>query len=128
MTDPATTNSATTNSAGHGQVHRLTREDAAYVARLARIDLDPEELDTFAVQLAAVLDHAAQGGLFGDQIEAVAGGLAAGAEVVVFVDVLEIQAGGQGGLPAPGEGSDHVVPGPPVEGEAEVKSRDRSAG
>jgi aspartyl-tRNA(Asn)/glutamyl-tRNA(Gln) amidotransferase subunit C len=60
MTDPATTNSATTNSAGHGQVHRLTREDAAYVARLARIDLDPEELDTFAVQLAAVLDHAAQ--------------------------------------------------------------------
>jgi aspartyl-tRNA(Asn)/glutamyl-tRNA(Gln) amidotransferase subunit C len=41
-------------------VHHLTREDAAYVARLARIDLGPEELDTFAVQLAAVLDHAAQ--------------------------------------------------------------------
>ncbi len=40
--------------------HRLTREDAAYVARLARIDLSPEELDMFAVQLAAVLDHAAQ--------------------------------------------------------------------
>ncbi len=40
--------------------HRLTRDDAAYVARLARIDLSPDELDTFAVQLAAVLDHAAQ--------------------------------------------------------------------
>jgi aspartyl-tRNA(Asn)/glutamyl-tRNA(Gln) amidotransferase subunit C len=40
--------------------HRLTRDDAAYVARLARIDLDEAELDTFATQLAAVLDHAAQ--------------------------------------------------------------------
>jgi aspartyl-tRNA(Asn)/glutamyl-tRNA(Gln) amidotransferase subunit C len=40
--------------------HRLTRDDAAYVARLARINLTDDELDTFAVQLAAVLDHAAQ--------------------------------------------------------------------
>jgi aspartyl-tRNA(Asn)/glutamyl-tRNA(Gln) amidotransferase subunit C len=40
--------------------HRLTRDDAAYVARLARIDLSPAELEEFAVQLAAVLDHAAQ--------------------------------------------------------------------
>ncbi len=40
--------------------HHLTRDDAAYVARLARIDLEEGELDTFAVQLAAVLDHAAQ--------------------------------------------------------------------
>jgi aspartyl-tRNA(Asn)/glutamyl-tRNA(Gln) amidotransferase subunit C len=40
--------------------HRLTRDDAAYVARLARIDLAEEELDQFAVQLAAVLEHAAQ--------------------------------------------------------------------
>jgi aspartyl-tRNA(Asn)/glutamyl-tRNA(Gln) amidotransferase subunit C len=40
--------------------HRLTRDDAAYVARLARIDLSDEELDMFAGQLAAVLDHAAQ--------------------------------------------------------------------
>jgi aspartyl-tRNA(Asn)/glutamyl-tRNA(Gln) amidotransferase subunit C len=40
--------------------HRLTRDDAAYVARLARIALSDDELDTFAVQLAAVLDHAAQ--------------------------------------------------------------------
>jgi len=39
---------------------RLTREDAAYVARLARIDPSEEELDLYAGQLAAVLDHAAQ--------------------------------------------------------------------
>jgi aspartyl-tRNA(Asn)/glutamyl-tRNA(Gln) amidotransferase subunit C len=38
----------------------LTRDDAAYVARLARIDLSPGELEEFAVQLAAVLDHAAE--------------------------------------------------------------------
>ena len=39
---------------------RLTREDAAYVARLARIDLTDDELDLYAEQLAAVLDHAAE--------------------------------------------------------------------
>ena len=39
---------------------RLTRDDAAYVARLARIDLSDEELDLYAVQLAGVLDHAAE--------------------------------------------------------------------
>ena len=39
---------------------KLTRQDAAYVARLARIDLTEEELDLYAGQLAAVLDHAAQ--------------------------------------------------------------------
>jgi aspartyl-tRNA(Asn)/glutamyl-tRNA(Gln) amidotransferase subunit C len=39
---------------------RLTRQDAAYVARLARIDLTEEELDLYAGQLAAVLDIAAQ--------------------------------------------------------------------
>ena len=43
-----------------GGVARLTREDAAYVARLARIDLTADELDLYAGQLAAVLDHAAQ--------------------------------------------------------------------
>ena len=43
-----------------GSMHRLTRDDAAYVARLARIDLDSDELDMFALQLAAVLEHAAQ--------------------------------------------------------------------
>jgi aspartyl-tRNA(Asn)/glutamyl-tRNA(Gln) amidotransferase subunit C len=38
---------------------RLTRDDAAYVARLARIDLTDEELDLYAGQLATVLEHAA---------------------------------------------------------------------
>jgi aspartyl-tRNA(Asn)/glutamyl-tRNA(Gln) amidotransferase subunit C len=38
----------------------LTRRDAAYVARLARIELTDEELDLYAGQLAVVLDHAAQ--------------------------------------------------------------------
>ncbi len=40
--------------------HGLTRDDAAYVARLARIDLTDEELDRYAVQLAAVIAHAAE--------------------------------------------------------------------
>ena len=39
---------------------RLTRADVAAVARLARIDLSDEELDRFAIQLAAVVEHAAQ--------------------------------------------------------------------
>ncbi len=39
---------------------KLTREDAAYVARLARIDLTEDELDLYAGQLAVVLEHAAQ--------------------------------------------------------------------
>ncbi len=38
---------------------RLSREDAAYVARLARIELSEEELDRYAEQLADVLEHAA---------------------------------------------------------------------
>ncbi|MHB8437561.1 MAG: Asp-tRNA(Asn)/Glu-tRNA(Gln) amidotransferase subunit GatC [Acidimicrobiales bacterium] len=38
----------------------LTRADAAHVARLARLQLTDEELDTYAVQLASVLDHAAE--------------------------------------------------------------------
>jgi aspartyl-tRNA(Asn)/glutamyl-tRNA(Gln) amidotransferase subunit C len=42
------------------EARRLTREDVAYVARLARLALTDEELDTYAAQLAAVLDHAAQ--------------------------------------------------------------------
>jgi aspartyl-tRNA(Asn)/glutamyl-tRNA(Gln) amidotransferase subunit C len=41
-----------------GGAHRLTRDAAAYVARLARIDLTDEELDTYAGQLASVLRHA----------------------------------------------------------------------
>lgn len=37
---------------------RLTAADVAHVARLARLDLTAEEVDLFAEQLAAVLDHA----------------------------------------------------------------------
>jgi aspartyl-tRNA(Asn)/glutamyl-tRNA(Gln) amidotransferase subunit C len=39
---------------------KLSRDDAAYVARLARIDLTEEELDLYAGQLAVVIDHAGQ--------------------------------------------------------------------
>ncbi len=39
---------------------RITREETAHVARLARIDLTDDELDRYALQLAGVLDHAAQ--------------------------------------------------------------------
>lgn len=38
---------------------RITRDDVAHVARLARLALTDEELDTFTGQLGAVLDHAA---------------------------------------------------------------------
>jgi aspartyl-tRNA(Asn)/glutamyl-tRNA(Gln) amidotransferase subunit C len=37
---------------------RISREDVAYVARLALLDLSEEELDRFTGQLAAVLEHA----------------------------------------------------------------------
>jgi aspartyl-tRNA(Asn)/glutamyl-tRNA(Gln) amidotransferase subunit C len=37
---------------------RITREDVAHVATLARLTLDDAELDEFTVQLAAVLEHA----------------------------------------------------------------------
>jgi aspartyl-tRNA(Asn)/glutamyl-tRNA(Gln) amidotransferase subunit C len=37
----------------------ISRGDVAHVARLARLELSDEELDTFTGQLAAVLDHAA---------------------------------------------------------------------
>lgn len=38
---------------------RISREDAAHVARLARLELTDDELDRFTHQLDAVLDHAA---------------------------------------------------------------------
>ncbi|MHB1710250.1 MAG: Asp-tRNA(Asn)/Glu-tRNA(Gln) amidotransferase subunit GatC [Acidimicrobiales bacterium] len=38
---------------------RLTREDVAHVATLARLHLTDDELDLFTGQLVAVLDHAA---------------------------------------------------------------------
>ena len=37
---------------------RITREDVAHVAGLARLSLTDEELDLFTGQLAAVLEHA----------------------------------------------------------------------
>ena len=37
----------------------LSRDDVAHVARLARLALTDEELERYTVQLAAVLDHAA---------------------------------------------------------------------
>lgn len=38
----------------------LSREDVAKVALLARLRLEPEELDTFTVQLGAIVDFVAQ--------------------------------------------------------------------
>ena len=38
---------------------RLTRDDVAKVALLARLELTDGELDTYTEQLGAVLDHAA---------------------------------------------------------------------
>jgi len=38
---------------------RISREDVAHVARLARLDLSAGELDRFTTQLGAVLDYAA---------------------------------------------------------------------
>ncbi|HET6966390.1 MAG TPA: Asp-tRNA(Asn)/Glu-tRNA(Gln) amidotransferase subunit GatC [Acidimicrobiales bacterium] len=37
---------------------RITTQDVAHVAQLARLRLTDEELEQFTVQLAAVLDHA----------------------------------------------------------------------
>ena len=38
---------------------RITRQDVAHVARLARLRLTDEELERTTTQLAAILDHAA---------------------------------------------------------------------
>ena len=40
-------------------VERISREEVAHVARLAQLSLSEEELDSFTLQLSAVLDHAA---------------------------------------------------------------------
>ena len=37
----------------------ISRDDVAHVARLARLQLTDEQIDTFTPQLAAILDHAA---------------------------------------------------------------------
>ncbi len=38
---------------------RITAADVAHVARLARLELSPQELERFTDQLGAVLEHAA---------------------------------------------------------------------
>ncbi|MGI8664324.1 MAG: Asp-tRNA(Asn)/Glu-tRNA(Gln) amidotransferase subunit GatC [Acidimicrobiales bacterium] len=38
---------------------RISRDDVAHVAKLARLELSDGELDTYTTQLAAILDHAA---------------------------------------------------------------------
>jgi aspartyl-tRNA(Asn)/glutamyl-tRNA(Gln) amidotransferase subunit C len=38
---------------------RLSRDDVAHVAKLARLRLSDDELDTFTPQLGAILEHAA---------------------------------------------------------------------
>ena len=38
---------------------RISTDDVAHVARLARLELRPDELESFTAQLGAVLDHAA---------------------------------------------------------------------
>ena len=37
----------------------ISRDDVAHVARLARLELTDDELDTYTTQLAAILAHAA---------------------------------------------------------------------
>ena len=36
----------------------ISRDDVAHVAKLARLSLGDEELDTYTAQLAAILEHA----------------------------------------------------------------------
>ena len=43
----------------HAGMAGISREQVVHVARLARLDLSEEEIDRFAVQLGAVLEHAA---------------------------------------------------------------------
>ena len=38
---------------------RISRDDVAHVARLARLDVSEEEIERFTGQLGAVLEHAA---------------------------------------------------------------------
>lgn len=38
---------------------RISRDDVAHVAKLARLSVDDDQLDTFTAQLGAILDHAA---------------------------------------------------------------------
>jgi aspartyl-tRNA(Asn)/glutamyl-tRNA(Gln) amidotransferase subunit C len=47
------------STTGGGPTGRLTRDEVAHVAMLARLHLDDGELDRFTEQLAVILDHAA---------------------------------------------------------------------
>lgn len=38
---------------------RITKQDARYVANLARLDIDEDEVDLYTNQLEAILEHAA---------------------------------------------------------------------
>jgi aspartyl-tRNA(Asn)/glutamyl-tRNA(Gln) amidotransferase subunit C len=38
----------------------LTRTEVEHIAKLARLELTPEEKDSYAVQLSAILDYAAR--------------------------------------------------------------------
>jgi len=46
-------------SLAKGGASPIGREQVAYVARLARLDLTEDELELFTGQLASILDHAA---------------------------------------------------------------------
>src|SRR3954453_17692509 len=39
---------------------RISRDDVAHVAKLARLDLTDDELERFTEQLGAILEHAAE--------------------------------------------------------------------
>lgn len=58
MPDPTPTDAAPTASASE-PAGRISRDEVAHVAMLARLRLDDDQLDRFTGQLAAVLDHAA---------------------------------------------------------------------
>lgn len=47
-------------AAGYNAPMTLTLEQVAHIARLARLRLTPEELETYREQLSAILDHVAQ--------------------------------------------------------------------
>jgi len=42
-----------------GVTEGFSRDDVVYVARLARLDLEPSEVDLYAAQLGSILDHVA---------------------------------------------------------------------
>jgi aspartyl-tRNA(Asn)/glutamyl-tRNA(Gln) amidotransferase subunit C len=82
--------------------HRLTREDVAHVARLARLDLSDEELDLFTGQLATVLEHAA------DVASLDLAGVAPTAHAMAVTNVLRADE------PRPGLGRAELLAGAPV--------------